>query len=283
MYLAYIPTSLVDDLATQIKAAPNSDFYTKPDSPVAKQLAQNVDPSFSILTTTGGNLGVKAANVGATDSSNKGGSNDELRNALIGVGCALFAVIVAFFGYRYWKRQQKKSIVGANANGRPQTIHSFGGGALRETWAPNRTEQERVLNGQLAETWAPDAQQQHGAVMRELEGDETFGDPFMDPVDAFGTANNRASGISGFTRRSGHSGLSGASGLTEAQRIQQEYQDQQGTESAQYLAEYEPPQQYTSQHAHGPRAADNRKHNKRTSVASSTISRPEMRSNSMLF
>jgi hypothetical protein len=93
---------------------------------------------------------------------------------------------------------------------------------------------------------------------------------------------------------------SAASGLTESQRIQQEYVEtysvsslssrgrgaaSDGHSDAVYQDVYDRPQQFTSSHAFGPRAASisrTRRRASRGSIASNCISRPEMQSNSLL-
>jgi hypothetical protein len=326
LYLAYIPSSMAQSLAAQVKNYNMSSFYTMPTNVVAKQLVQEVDPTFDILGMSDNVLPnsviVKKANE----------STATLRNALIGVGAAFLACIAAFVGWRMWRRQQKKSRRAGPAGpglGRANTIRSFGvgpGGArsLRETWAPNEYEQEQVLQSQMTETWNHGGQQResrsvfgmgnglssHGhsemAFTAALPSNYTSShghlNPFEDARDNRASLETERTGqSSSLSSRSSHAGRSmtrnstASSGLTEAQRIQQAYIDSHApssasaasdalTSTAVFHDQYEQAQQYTSSHMYGPRAADNRrKRQSKGSIAGSTISRPEMRSNSMLF
>ncbi|CEH15415.1 hypothetical protein CBOM_03729 [Ceraceosorus bombacis] len=300
LYMAYVPSKNTEDLAADVRNT-SSTFYTGPKDNVAKQLAANVDPNFNILSVVGGQTrGSNAQHETQGDDD----SSATLRNALIGVGSALVAVIVGFIGWRIWRKQRKAELAARRAAARPGrrgTIRSFGAGPLRETWAPSIAEQERVLHGQqLTQTWENSDEmheQDDGPLRRSIiqpgsAGLETgWGDPFVDQW----AVGNRSSVM---TERSGGSGglLSRASGLTEAQRIQQDYID--GHEDGvtplsptsalamggSYNEEYQIPQQYTSSHAYGPRASENQRHRKRTSRSSTaSISRPELQSNSMLL
>lgn len=172
-----------------------------------------------------------------------------------------------------------------------------GTNSLRETWTPSVQEQERVLHGQLTETWEHNDQGSHrhtvGAMPRHgpemgfarevAAASLSHGqwspveDPFQDAVSNQGSQetersdrglplrNTLLSHLNSFDNRSGGSL---ASGLTEAQRIQLDYFDatsspKKAEESESqphipYQDVYDRPQQYTSSHAFGPRAAANR-------------------------
>jgi hypothetical protein len=303
-----VPSNLADTLQAEI-ADPTSAFYTQAPNNVAKQLAANVDPSFNILVGGG-----QAKSSIVTGSQSPNNSNATLRNALIGVAAALVAVIAGVIGWRVWRKQQK-----AKAPPRPQaglgrnnTIRSFGGngGGLRETWAPSVAEQERVLHGQqLTQTWdSPEHGYSHGAPeMAMVDGvalagaarmsrHEPHAEIWSDPFNDSWAVDNRAS-IGTERHSGGGSSLvpSGESGMTEAQRIQQSYLAANGGSAPEivaalgassYAQEYERPQQYTSSHAYGPRAAENRsrKRGSRSSVLSGvSIGQPNMTSNSMLL
>lgn len=252
LYLAYIPTSAADELQAKIKNI-SSDFYTLPANPVAKSLATHVDPSYDLFQISS----VSTANQAASSNTGDAGaaSNISLRNALIGVGTALAACIVAFFLWRIWKGQQKRkrratarSVISRGAAQRG-TIHSFGvtGNSLRETWAPSLLEQERVLHGQLAETWEHNDgdhhQQERGSPSPEMafiggvvhnQSTTSLGqqDIFADAVSNRSSQDTERSGGGNPQRNTLLSHLhafdnrsirTDTSRLTEAQRIQHEY------------------------------------------------------------
>ena len=305
MYVAYIPTSQVEELQSMIKNT-SSPFYQGSTDGAALQLAQEVDSSFDILTAAGV---VKDLNASESQQS---GSKDEqqstLRNGLIGVGTSIGGCAALVIGYMYWKRQQRRKVrssTGSDMVGRsgglgvtrPRTIQSFGGG-LRETWAPVHLDSSGggVGGGDgregMVEVWEHEAQPYSygaadgfgGLVTSPVSSGSGSGSgPFADPNMM---VSNRSSRI---TERSVHSDM------TEAQRIQYEYEASQRSLSPQgqaqaqalttaYQDDYVVPEQQTSQHAYGygygRRPPTNRR---RGSVASSIISRPEMTSNSMLL
>lgn len=323
--MAYVPTLIVSDLQGQVKTAYSSQFYVSPTVAAAKQLAMRVDPTFDILSSVGGQS--KSASDKMRDQ-NGGGNGNKARTALIVVGVLAGVALLLFAAYKYRSNKQNQKKAELKRNTRAGTIRSFGGvGSLRETWAPNQVEEDRVMNGQLAETWSHHGGYQQGyhqedPVMRSTSSNENhsiYGDPFIDAYG--GVTRNRASRETERSSNSGnsnslngssqgHSGGSASasvlSAMTEAQRIQYEYEESHGgfalggsptamanfamvdssSDYDGYQNEYDQPQQYTTSHSYGappPTSSNGNRQRKRGSVASSTIGRPEMKSNSMLF
>lgn len=111
MWLGYIPTDMVDTLAAAIKAK-NSKFYTGIQSGAGHQLAQHVNPGFSLLSVADPN----AANNGGSNGNGGGDvtggiSNGKSRqDAIIGVTSALGAIalfVLIFLVYRSLKRRRE--------------------------------------------------------------------------------------------------------------------------------------------------------------------------------
>ncbi|KAE8211165.1 hypothetical protein CF326_g9975, partial [Tilletia indica] len=187
LYVAYVPLEYVEKLSEMIKD-PTSKFYTAAPSAVGAQLAAHVDRQFNILSVV---PGTKFPGDGASADGSKSGSSS-LKSALIGVSCALGAVIVLFFAWRMWKRKQSGQIqlrdgqkgdrrltiasfaglsnpdhhggapmyvAGAGA-GAAGGVHRSGSGSdratLREMWEPSGEERQRAISGgnnALTETW----------------------------------------------------------------------------------------------------------------------------------
>jgi hypothetical protein len=109
MFLAYIPSELVNTLAAEIKVQ-SSSFYTVPQG-IALQLAQHVDPSFAINSVTDPNASTDGSGSGSSNGNSSTGGNSKTRqDAIIGVVSALGAVAVLILGYlvyRSWQRRQQ--------------------------------------------------------------------------------------------------------------------------------------------------------------------------------
>jgi len=105
-WLGYIPASLVDPLAAQIKTR-SSTFYTALPSPYS-DLASHVNPAFDIttVTTTTGMPG----SGGSSNGSSSGASNDSRtrENAIIGVVSALGGITLLVLGYLVYRAIQKR-------------------------------------------------------------------------------------------------------------------------------------------------------------------------------
>ncbi|PFH53298.1 hypothetical protein AMATHDRAFT_137776 [Amanita thiersii Skay4041] len=108
MWLGYIPTDQVNNLAAQIKARQSS-FYTAAPSKVALELASYVNPGFSLLS-------IKDPSTGGTNSdggsaSNSSHSSSQARqDAIIGVVSALGAIallVLVFLVYRSVVRRRE--------------------------------------------------------------------------------------------------------------------------------------------------------------------------------
>lgn len=306
LYLAYVPLSVSKKLQGLVKNE-LSIFYTAPVNGVAKALVTNVDPTYDILTMES----LQTANKKASLQSNQD-SSATLRNALIGVGSALAACILALLAWRILKanrkqqsRMEAQQSVARGVGGRTPTINSFTGrNNLRETWSPSVHEQERVLHGQLAETWehnddgpslteGPGSQEMVSAL--EVVPPPSHSDPFEDGLvdraseeveqrGSSGTSLQRDTILSHLNNFDSRSVVSAASGLTEAQRIQQSYIENTASNRT-YQEIYERPQQFTSSHTYGPRVAENRirRRGSKGSLSNSSIGRPEMQGNSMLI
>lgn len=205
---------------------------------------------------------------------------------------------------------------------RAHTIRSFHGG-LRETWAPDALDQHRALDtaGEMQQVWLPhEVGMAMGYPEQVMQGREDgFGgyvtsDPFD---DARAGAGAGVGGVGGYvnmnrsSRMTERSSYSDLSQMTEAQRIQYDYassrrsfhstsdhsgshgshseQSEHSAHSASstdmlstYQDDYRVPHQHTSSHAFG-NSSNNTRSRRRGSVASSTIGRPEMMSNSVLL
>ncbi|KAJ1030202.1 hypothetical protein NDA16_001113 [Ustilago loliicola] len=320
LYMAYVPTENVEDIQAMVSNT-SSPFYTSAAAGAPQQLASQVDPTFNILSAAG--QVAAGAKQKSTSGSGAAKDDSTLRNSLIGVGCGLAGCFAIAVGGLLWRKQRKDKVeagAGGNNGGisRAHTIRSFSGG-LRETWAPDALDQHRALDtaGQMQQVWSPHdggmgMAMGHSAQPMQSHSDGFGGyvasDPFHDAANvnaAGGYANmNRSSRM---TERSNYSDLSQ---MTEAQRIQYDYESsrrsfhsnsdhsnshgshsEHSTESAGMLSTYQDdyrvPRQHTSNHAFGatppPRSNSVNRVRRRGSVASSTIGRPEMMSNSVLL
>ncbi|GAC73714.1 hypothetical protein PANT_9d00233 [Moesziomyces antarcticus T-34] len=306
LYMAYVPSSSVEDLQAMI-ANTSSPFYTSAAPGAPQQLASQVDPTFNILSVAG--QVAAGAKQNSTSGSGKTKDDSTLRNSLIGVGCGLAACLSLVAGGVMWRkqRQAKEDAVGGGNAGvsRAQTIRSFSGG-LRETWAPDALDEHRALGtgGEMQQVWMADGGPAHvSSGHADGFGGYAAADPFQESAyhpEAAGAyvAMNRSSRM---TERSNYSDFSQ---MTEAQRIQYDYEssrrsfhstsEHSGTHSensnesagmlSTYQEDYRVPRQHTTNHAFGARSNSvTRSTRRRGSVASSTIGRPEMMSNSVLL
>ncbi|KAJ7175365.1 hypothetical protein C8R46DRAFT_891283, partial [Mycena filopes] len=109
LYLAYIPSSLVDALQLQLKAK-NSAFYTGTDNPVAAELAQHIISAFALDSvapdsgsgSSGGSGSAKDSATGATSESKT------RQDAIIGVVTALGVIallVLVFLAFRAFRRR----------------------------------------------------------------------------------------------------------------------------------------------------------------------------------
>ncbi|KAF8621399.1 hypothetical protein AX15_007811, partial [Amanita polypyramis BW_CC] len=99
IWLGYIPTQYVSTLAAQIKVR-QSEFYTSVSNPVAQELAQHVNPAFSLLS-----INVNSSGDGSSmNGSGSGGSGTNVRrDAIIGVVSALAAIAVLVLGFLVYR------------------------------------------------------------------------------------------------------------------------------------------------------------------------------------
>lgn len=115
VYLAYVPSDLVDTLSQAVKTK-TSPFYTGVNNiPAAKQLAERVNAGYPITSVpgpgpnTGGGSGGDSGNGG--DNGGSGGNDGKVRqDAIIGVVSALGAIallVLVFLVYRSMKRRQQ--------------------------------------------------------------------------------------------------------------------------------------------------------------------------------
>jgi len=106
MFLGYIPTSSVDELAAQLKVK-SSAFYTGTNDAVAQALAQRVDSSFSVLSVPAPDD--SSSNGSAASSSENGGSSSSSRqDAIIGVTVSLGVIAVLILAYLVYRSHQKR-------------------------------------------------------------------------------------------------------------------------------------------------------------------------------
>lgn len=114
MWLGYIPTDLVNQLAAEIKAK-QSPFYMGVADPVARSLAQRVDSGFSITSVAGTSglnpgAGGAAGGVGGVSGATSGGDSRSRQDAIIGVVSALGAIallVLVFLVYRSMKTRRQ--------------------------------------------------------------------------------------------------------------------------------------------------------------------------------
>ncbi|TEB24191.1 hypothetical protein FA13DRAFT_1638948, partial [Coprinellus micaceus] len=113
IYLAYIPSDLVEDLSSQIRAR-NSRFYTGVTDTVALALAQNVNSAFSVSSVVDPNSPSSGGSGGSGSSDNTAvgatGTNKSRQDAIIGVVSALGAIavfVLVFLVYRSLKRKRE--------------------------------------------------------------------------------------------------------------------------------------------------------------------------------
>lgn len=317
LYMAYVPTSSVEDIQAMVSNT-SSPFYTSAAAGAPQQLASQVDPTFNILSAVG--QVAAAAKQKSTSGSGQSKDDSTLRNSLIGVGCGLagcFAVVVAGLMWRKQRKDKEEAAGGAGAGAgvsRAHTIRSFSGG-LRETWAPDALDQHRALGtaGEMQQVWSPhDPAVEHaGNGAGDGFGGYVAHDPFQDAYQQQAEIAGAYVNMNRSSRMTERSAYSDLSQMTEAQRIQFDYEssrrsfhstsDHSGSHSQQshsdglhsnesagmistYQEDYRVPRQHTSQHAFGSNTNNGRAtRQRRGSVASSTIGRPEMMSNSVLL
>jgi len=109
VWLAYIPTNTVDDLAAQIKVL-QSKFYNGVPNPVARDLAHHVVPAFSILSVPAGSAAAAGGNSGSTSGGISNSGSNVKQDAVIGVVSALGVIavlVLAFLAYRSVVRKRE--------------------------------------------------------------------------------------------------------------------------------------------------------------------------------
>ncbi|KAJ1586725.1 hypothetical protein NDA11_004697 [Ustilago hordei] len=321
LYMAYVPTENVEDIQAMVSNV-SSPFYTSAAAGAPQQLASQVDPTFNILSAAGqvAASAQQKSTSGSSDGKDESKIRNSLIG--VGCGLAgFFAIAVGGLLWRKQRKDKVEAAASGNNGGgisRAHTIRSFSGG-LRETWAPDALDQHRALAtvGQMQQVWTPHDPGMgmafgHPAQPMQSHADGFGGyvatDPFHDAANinaAGGYVNmNRSSRM---TERSTYSDVSQ---MTEAQRIQYDYESsrrsfhstsdhsnshgshsEHSTESAGMLSTYQDdyrvPRQHTTIHTFGatppPRSNSVNRTRRRGSVASSTIGRPEMMSNSVLL
>ncbi|SPC65573.1 probable transmembrane mucin involved in surface sensing via MAP-kinase cascade [Ustilago sp. UG-2017b] len=321
LYMAYVPTENVEDIQAMVSNV-SSPFYTSAAAGAPQQLASQVDPTFNILSAAGqvAASAQQKSTSGRSDGKDESKIRNSLIG--VGCGLAgFFAIAVGGLLWRKQRKDKVEAAASGNNGGgisRAHTIRSFSGG-LRETWAPDALDQHRALAtaGEMQQVWTPHDPGMgmafgHPAQPMQSHADGFGGyvatDPFHDAANinaAGGYVNmNRSSRM---TERSTYSDVSQ---MTEAQRIQYDYESsrrsfhstsdhsnshgshsEHSTESAGMLSTYQDdyrvPRQHTTIHTFGttppPRSNSVNRTRRRGSVASSTIGRPEMMSNSVLL
>lgn len=105
LYLAFIPTARVNDLAGEIKFQ-RSALYTQT-SGIAAQLADCIDPGFNVLSVA---PPAELGNNNSAASNSGGASSDQRQDAIIGVVTSLGGIaliVLVFLVYRTYKRRQE--------------------------------------------------------------------------------------------------------------------------------------------------------------------------------
>jgi hypothetical protein len=143
MWLGYIPSDQVDNLAAQIKAK-QSLFYNGVNNNVAKALASHVNSGFSLNAVADPNLNTNGGGSSNGSGSNSGSSKTR-QDAIIGVVSALGAIallVLVFLVYRSMKRRRELAhrrlsdppdqfVAGARPDGREFDQDSVGGARRR--------------------------------------------------------------------------------------------------------------------------------------------------------
>jgi len=173
MWLGYIPSSLVDTLAAEIKA-PQSAFYTGVPDAVARALALRVNSGFSLLSIADPNPGTGSSGASASGSAGGSGSISNKgaqarQDAIVGVVSALGGVavlVLLWLVYRSWQRKKElahrrlsgsddgegRVVAGARPEGREFDQDSVGGARRRSFYFA-----EDSLRG-----WEDERQRQQG-------------------------------------------------------------------------------------------------------------------------
>jgi hypothetical protein len=138
MWLGYIPSDQVDNLAAQIKAK-QSLFYNGIQDNVAKALASHVNSGFSLNAVADPNLNTDGAGGGPNGSGTSSNSGKSRQDAIIGVVSALGAIallVLVFLVYRSMKRRRElahrrlsdppDAYIGARPDGREFDQDSMG-------------------------------------------------------------------------------------------------------------------------------------------------------------
>ncbi|TFK52699.1 hypothetical protein OE88DRAFT_1438612 [Heliocybe sulcata] len=133
MWLGYVPSDMVDNLAQQIKAK-QSAFYTGT-SGLPAELAAHVDSSFAVTTyqnPDGSSSGSGSSSSNANTSSSPSSSSSKVReNAIIGIVSALGGVtllVLSYLVYRSVKQRQElahRRLSDPDPAGVPPPEHEF--------------------------------------------------------------------------------------------------------------------------------------------------------------
>ncbi|KAH7336872.1 hypothetical protein B0J17DRAFT_695498 [Rhizoctonia solani] len=114
MFLAYIPSDQVDNLAAQLRAK-QSPLYVSQTTTIPAQLASLLDPSLPVNAVSTGSSGTTTPNSGGNGSSGSNGqasteANQDRtrRDAIIGVCTAFGVVFAAVIGFFLFKKAQRK-------------------------------------------------------------------------------------------------------------------------------------------------------------------------------
>lgn len=141
MWLGYVPTDQIEELASQMRST-TSAFYTGYTDTVALDVASHVNSNFNLLSATGeGSSGTGNSGDGGSDSSGSssgGASSDNRQDVIIGVCSALgglAVLILAYLAYRAYQRKKEAEhrrlsdppFIGARPDNREFDQDSVGG------------------------------------------------------------------------------------------------------------------------------------------------------------
>ena len=212
MWLGYIPTSLVDTLAAEIKA-PQSAFYTGVPDDVARALALRVNSGFSLLSVADPNGGSSSGGSGSGGAGGTKGTSAKSaqarQDAIVGVVSALGGVallVLAWLAYRSWQRKKElahrrlsgsddgegREVVGARPEGREFDEDSVGGARRRSFYYAEDSlrgwedERQRQQGGQISPGGSVSGSGLGGMVQRRVP---VAGAPISAPVLGANTMN----------------------------------------------------------------------------------------------
>lgn len=116
VYLAYIPSSEVDNLQTQVRT-PTSALYTKTTG-LLRDLAANIDPALPLMAFTSTE---QATIGGGNKNSDQSGSDDKSKKnttviAIIASFGSVIVLLAAIAGVRYYKHKKSQSEMAGTGN-----------------------------------------------------------------------------------------------------------------------------------------------------------------------